>query len=346
MTAAARLAALALSIVAAAVGQSPEISEYARDLRRADALLSRGDFSGVIETLEPWSTRLPDRPEARHFLGLAHYRLRNFTDAIEHLTAALEREEPQSAPWKQTVEILGVAYFFDGRWQEAAPLLEQASGWKPHDSELLYTLAMTYVRSGRGNQARIPFSQIFQVDPGGPQAFALTAELLSQESRIDDAEALLMKARALQPDLPGIDFALGAIELRRGDYAKASALLRRDLERFPRQPAAWHAMGEALLGLGSEAESVEALKRAIWLDPRSVESYILLAQIYMDQGLLELAQDTVRRAIEIQPQSYEAHFLQGRIYYKTGRPERARQHLGIAEEARRLEQQSLRQSGG
>ena len=130
-------------------------------------------------------------PEARHFLGLAHYRLRNFSDAIGHLTAALEREEPESAPWKQTVEILGVAYFFEGRWQQAAPLLEQASSWKPHDSELLYTLATTYVRSGRGNQARIPFSKIFQVDPASPEAFALAAELLSQEGRLDDAEALL-----------------------------------------------------------------------------------------------------------------------------------------------------------
>ncbi len=341
MTAAARLAALAVSIVVAVVGQSPEISKYAADLRRADALLSQGDFSGVIETLQPWPERLPDRPEARHFLGLAHYRLRNFSDAIQHLTAALEREEPESAPWKQTVEILGVAYFFEDRWQEAVPLLEQASSWKPHDSELLYTLAMTYVRSGRGNQARIPFSKIFQVDPASPEAFALAAELLSQEGRLDDAEALLVNARALKPDLPGVDYSLGAIELRRGDYAKASELLRRDLERYPRHPAAWHAMGEALLGLGSQAESVEALRRAIWLDTGSVKSHILLAKIYMDQDLLELAEDTVRRAIQIDPQSYEAHFLQSRIYYKTGRSDRARQHLDIAEEVRRLEKQSL-----
>jgi tetratricopeptide (TPR) repeat protein len=340
MAATARLAALLASIVVTAVGQSPDISRYASDLRGADTLLSQGDFNGVIETLGSWPERLPDRPEAHHFLGLAHYRLRNFSEAARHLAAALEREEPGSAPWKQTVEILGVAYFFEGRWQEAEPLLEQASGWKPDDSELLYTLAMTYVQSGRANQARVPFSKIFQVDPASPQAFALTAELLLQENRLDDAEALLLKARELQRGLQGVDYELGVIELRRGDYAKAAALFRKGLENSPQHAAAWHSLGETLLGLGRHAESVEALKRAIWLDPHSLRSNILLAKIYIDQNLMELAEDTVRRVIQVDPQSYEAHFLQSRIYYKTGRPARAREHLGIAEELRRAEQRS------
>lgn len=341
MTATARLAALSACIIVSAAGQSPEISQYASDLRVADALLSQGDFGGVVETLQRWPERLPDRPEAHHFLGLAHYRLRNFSEAVQHLAAALEREVPESAPWKQTVEILGVAYFFEGRWQEAEPLLERASSWKPHDSELLYTLAMTYVRSGRENQARVPFSKVFQVDPASPQAFALTAELLLQENRLNDAEALLLKARELQPGLSGVNYALGVIELRRGDYAKASALLQEDLARNAQHADAWHSMGEALLGLGKQAESVEALKRAVWLDPRSSGSYVLLAKIYIDQGLMELAEDTVRRAIEVRPHSYEAHFLQSRIYYKRGRADRAREHLGIAEEIRRSASRTL-----
>ena len=99
-------------------------------------------------------------------------------------------EKQGSAAWKQTVEILGAAYYFEGRWQDADPLLEKAVGWRPEDSELLYTLAMTYLHTGRGDQARITFSKIFQVDPASPQAFALTAELMLQENRFKDAEVL------------------------------------------------------------------------------------------------------------------------------------------------------------
>ena len=190
MRAAARLLVPLLGIVFTAAGQSPDLSRYAQDLRAADALLSQGDFNGVIKKLGSWTERLPDRPEAQHFLGLAHYRLRNFDAAIRHLSGALEREKQGSAAWKQTVEILGAAYYFEGRWQDADPLLEKAVGWRPEDSELLYTLAMTYLHTGRGDQARITFSKIFQVDPASPQAFALTAELMLQENRFKDAEVL------------------------------------------------------------------------------------------------------------------------------------------------------------
>ncbi len=340
MTGAARLALLLVGVVVTGDGQSPEFSRYASDLRGADALLSQGDFNGVIEKLQSWPERLPDRPEAHHFLGLAHYRLRNFDEAIRHLAAALEREPEGSAPWKQTVEILGAAYYFEDRWRDAEPLLEQASGWKPLDSELLYTLAMTYVHSGRANQARIPFSKIFHVDPASPQAFALTADLMLQENRLKDAELLLLKALELQPDSPGANYQLGVIALRQGNYDKASALLRNELQKNPRHTGAWHSKGEALLGMGKAAEAIEALKRAVWLDTRSSGSYILLAKIYIDQDQLELAEDLVRRAIEVHPQSYEAHFLQSRIFYKTGREDRAREHLAIAERVRRSGEQS------
>ena len=154
-----------LGIVFTAAGRPADLSRYAQDLRAADELLSQGDFNGVIKKLRPWTERLPDRPEAQHFLGLAHYRLRNFDTAIRYLSAALEREKQESAAWKQTVEILGAAYYFESRWQEAEPLLEKAAAWRPEDSELLYSLAMTYLHLGRGDKARIAFSKIFQVDP-------------------------------------------------------------------------------------------------------------------------------------------------------------------------------------
>ena len=342
MKAVTRLLVVCFAIGFTAAGQSPDLSRYAQDLRAADRLLSQGDFNGVIEKLRSWPERWPDRPEAQHFLGLAHYRLRNFEAAIRHLSAALKREKQGSDAWKQTVEILGAAYYFESRWRDAEPLLEQAAGWRPEDSELLYTLAMTYLHSGLGDQARITFAKIFQIDPASPPALALTAELMLQENRFKDAEVLILEALRKQPDLPGAAYNLGVIAFRHGDYERASDLLRKELAHNPKHAAAWHSLGETLSGLGKPAEAVEALKRAIWLNTRSAGSYILLAKIYIDQQRLELAEDTVQRAIQIDPQSYEAHFLKSRIYYKTGRYDLAKKQLAGAEEIRRSKRQLKR----
>jgi len=326
-------------IVVTAAGQSSDFALYAQDLRAADVLLAQGEFEGVIQKLESWPERLPDRPEARHFLGLAHYRLRNFEAAIRHLSAALDREKQGSPAWKQTVEILGGAYYFESEWQDAEPLLEKAAGWRPEDSELSYSLAMTHLHMGHRDQARIAFAKIFEVDPEAPQAFALTAELMLRENRSKDAELLIVEALEKQPGLPGAAYKLGVIAFRQGDYGRASELLRKELARDPNNAAAWHSLGETLSALGKQAEAAEALKRAIWLNTRLSESYVLLAKIYADQQRLELAEDTVRRAIQVDPQSYEAHFLQSRIYYKRGRVELAKKELAIAEELRRSAKQ-------
>ena len=323
----------------AALGQSPDFSRYAEDLRTADKLLSEGNFAGVIDRLQEWPERLPDRPEARHFLGLAHYRLRNFAAAAEHLSAALQREEKGAAAWRQTVEVLGAAYYFESRWREAQPLLEMAVGWRPDDSELLYTLAMSYMHSGRSERARTAFAKLFGVAPNAPQAYALAAELMLQESLFDDAEALILEALNRQPDLPEAAYELGAIAFRKGDYRRALELLQSELERNPGHAPAWHSLGKARLAAGEQTEAVGALKRSIWLDKRSFASYLLLARIYIDQGALELANDTVWRAIEIQPRSYEAHFLQSRIYYKRGEADLAKRQMKIAERLRRETQQ-------
>lgn len=317
------------------VGQSPESPRYADDVRAADTLLSQGDFAGVIERLRGWPERLPDRPEARHFLGLAHYRLRDFRAASEHLSAALARERKGSAAWRQTVEVLGAAYYFEGRWRDAQPLLELAADWRPEDSELLYSLAMSSMHSGRDDQARIAFAKIFRVDPDSPQAFALAAKLMVQESLFDNAEALVLAALDLEPELPGATYALGAIAFRKGDYRRALELLREELERNPGHVLAWHSLGEACLAAGDQTEAVAALKRAIWLDKHSFASFLLLARVYFDRGALELAHDTVGRAIEIRPRSYEAHFLQSRIYYKRGDVDLARRQMRSAEDMRR-----------
>ena len=275
MTVGARLLALVLCVGASVLGQSPEFSKYARDVRAADALLAQGDFVGVIAKLESWPGKLPDRAEAQHFLGLAFYRLQQFEPAIRHLSNAMELERPESAAWQQTVEILGAAYYFEGRWQDAEPLLKQAAGWRPEDSELQYTLGMTYAQLGRRDPARHAFSKVFGVDPASPQAFALAAELLLQQNRHGDAAALLSEALARKPDLPGAASKLGAIAVRQGDYGRALELLRGELGRNPQAATGWHSLGEALLGLNRQSEAVEALKRAVWLDtgaPRGLYS--------------------------------------------------------------------------
>ena len=324
--------ALLFVLCSALSAQTSEVNRYAADLREAEQLLSKGDFGGVIEKLKTWPEKLPNRPEAPHFLGLAYYRLRDFPAAIRHLSAALELEAPNSEPWKQTVEILGAAYYFSNQWQQAVPLLEKAAAQRSENSDLLYTLAMSYLFTRDSHGARRTFAKFFAVDADSPHAYALAVDLMRKEGLEAEADALLQEAHRKWPQSASLASRLAVVATNKGDAARAAALLSEEVQNNPSEPASWRALGEALISLGKPAEAAEALKRAIWLDSRATASYILLAKLYMDAGSYEVAEDTLNQALKTTPRSYEANFLLGRLYHKTGRSELAKKQLAIAEQ--------------
>jgi tetratricopeptide (TPR) repeat protein len=308
--------------------------EYTEALHEAEKLFSRGDMDRVLAKLDPWVTKYPAVAEGHHGMGLAYYQQKNFAAAIQHLSRALGLEKENSASWKQTVETLGMAYYFSNRASDALPLLEKAVGWASANSNLLYSLGMCYLYTHDSAHASRTFAELFQIPPNSAEALLLTADLMTQERYTDDAEALIMEARKKRPDSPETDYRLGIIALGRGDYTRAVQFLQRDLALNPSHSLGWHWLGDTYIRMGKHEEAIEPLQRAIWLNQRSARSYILLANVYVQQGRLLVAENALRRALELEPQNHEAHFLLGRVYYKTNRAELAKEEIALAEKLR------------
>src|SRR5205823_12562222 len=106
--------AAALVLNSILLGQAAAPGDYTQALDEAERLFEKGDMDGVIAKLGPWATAQGGR-EAHHGLGLAYYQKKDFANTIRHLSAAMELEPVNSAAWKQTVQILGMAYYFNNR---------------------------------------------------------------------------------------------------------------------------------------------------------------------------------------------------------------------------------------
>jgi tetratricopeptide (TPR) repeat protein len=323
----------ALAIASILLGQAPE--DYTQALDEAERIFEKGDMDGVIARLGPWIEKTGGR-EAYHGVGLAYYQKKDFPNAIRHLSAALKLEPENSAVWKQTVEILGMAYYFNNRPQDALSLLAKAVEWNPDSSDLRYTLAMCYVNISDRDQARRNFAVLFGIPPDSPQAFVLAADLALQEKRGADAEALILQAMKQRPDLPELHYRLALVALERGDYAKGIELLQKEVASNPSHQMAWYWLGSAYVQSGKLDEAVGPLQRSIWLNLRSVPSYVLLANVCLQQDKFPAAENALQRALEMDPQNYEAHFLLARVYYKTNRMQEAKAHMAAAEKLRGL----------
>ncbi len=326
--------ALLVMAPASAKAQSAVDTAYSQALGQAEQLLGKGDQEAVIRLLTPWVQKNPKLAEAQHGLGLAYYQKPDFPNAIRHLSMAFQLERENTPVWRQTVEILAMAYYFSNRAKDALPLLEMATGWTKDNTNFSYTLAMAYLATHDRDNARRWFARIFGVPTESPQAFILAADLMSQEKYVDDSEAMILEALKQKPDLPLVNYKLGLIALTRGNFPDAAKHMLKELETNPGHSNAWHYLGDAYVKMGKIDEATEPLQRAIWLNLQSTKSYILLASVYSQQDRLFVAENTLKRAIDMEPRNYEAHFQLARIYYKTNRPELAKKEMALANELR------------
>lgn len=322
-------------ILLAQTGSDPE---YARALQDADALFHRGDYSGAIATLGPWTARFPNSVDLRHNLGLAYYKQEDFGKAVEHLTVAVRLEKEDSPAWRQAVEVLGVSLYLCSRPVDALPYLERAAAWVADSSNFLYTLAMSYAGTHDLENARAVFAKLYRVKSETPAAYVLLADVLRGAKQFADAESVLSETRRRWPSLPQLDYRAGVLALETERYEAAIHLLLSELGRDPGAAAAWQCLGEAYVQTARVDEAAEALQRAIWLDPALAKAYVRLAGIYMDQAKYTLAESTVKQALRLAPQDYRANFLLARIYHKTNRSNEAKAQALIAERARQIDQ--------
>jgi superkiller protein 3 len=325
--------AIALSFGIAAAQKPPE-PEYAKALAQAEQMFAKGDQDGVIRLLGGWVAKDAKLAEAQHGLGLAYYYKPDFPNAIRHLSMAFRLEPENSPAWRQTVEILAMAYYFSNRAKDALPLLEMAANWTKDNTNFQYTLAMAYLATHDRDNARRTFAHIFGLAPDSPPAYILAADLMSQEKYVDDSEAMILEALRLKPDLPLISYKLGLIALTRGRFEETAKHMLKELESNPGHSNAWHYLGDAYVRLGKLEDAVVPLQRAIWLNLQSTRSYLLLANVYAQQERHFVAENTLKRVIDMDPRNYEAHFQLARIYHKTNRPDLAKKEMSIANELR------------
>ena len=292
----------------ASPAQQPPESEYAKALTQAEELFAKADQDGVIRLLGPWAAKNPKLAEAQHGLGLAYYQKPDFPNAIRHLSVAFRLESENSPTWRQTVEILAMAYYFSNRAKDALPLLEMAAVWTKDNTNFQYTLAMAYLATHDRANARRTFARIFGLEPDSPPGYLLAADLMSQEKYVDDSEAMILEALKIKPDLPLISYKLGLIAITRGRFEEAAKHMLKELETNPGHSNAWHYLADSYVRLGKLEDAIVPLQRAIWLNLQSTRSYLLLANVYAQQERHFVAENTLKRVIDMEPRNYTSNW--------------------------------------
>ncbi len=132
--------------------------------------------------------------------------------------------------------------------------------------------------------------------PDSPWLHVLYANAYAQQGHDADARKEYQEALRLKPDLPAINFRLGFLLYKEGEYDPAAECFRKELTINPSYSDANLFLGQTLHNLGQEEEAAVHLRKAIALDRRSELAYKALVAVLSGKGDLDGAVEILRMA--------------------------------------------------
>lgn len=224
--------------------------------------------------------------ESREFLPsqLAAARLLEDTQGIDPAIAfikerALAFPQYQNELMRIETELLIRAE----RQEDAMAALTLALESEPDDANLLYTRAMLAERMGDLDRLESDLRHLISKYPDHAEALnALGYSLANKTDRFAEAEPLIEKALALQPDNPAMIDSLGWLYFREGKTNEAGPLLLDAWNKMKDHEIAAH-LGEWYWANGNQGTAKEIWKEGLELEPNSSIINETLDRLGVDQ---------------------------------------------------------------
>ena len=328
-----RLTILFLCILSCGENAFPRQKDDALSAPRS--LIRQQRNAEAIAQLKALALQQPELKGLHHELGIAYYHQGEYLEAAKYLGDAW-KENPED---RDAVQLLGLSYYSSGKPAEAIPPLEKVRSWHPNAHiDAIYILGLCYIMAKRYPQALETFAHLYGVRPDSGAAHLLLGRMLLRQGFDPVAESEIDKALRLSPQLPLAHLTLGELHVYRGDYPAAIQEFRAELALDPTCAQALTHLGEMYWRLNRDNESQIVLQRSISLDATASEPYVILGKVLVREGQPALAEKSLRRALTLDPYSYTAHYFLGRLYRGQGKEEAAEREMNAAT---RIQQQNL-----
>jgi tetratricopeptide (TPR) repeat protein len=307
-------------------------------LSTARSLLRQGRNSEAIVLLKTIAARQHDLKGVNHELGVAYYREAEYLEAAKYLQDAWNENHNDH----DAAQLLGLSYYFSGRPIEAIPALEKVRSWHPEASiDAMYVLAVCYALTKRHAEALGMFAQLYGVRPDSAAAHLLMGRSLIRQGLDPIAESEIGTALRIYPQIPLGHLALGELNLYGGNYFKAVQDFEAELALNPTCTLALTHLGEVFWRLNRDDDSQKVLRRSISLDPMDPSPYVVLGKVLLREGQLAVAEKNLRHAISLDPSSYTAHYILGQLYRDEGKSEAAQREMKAAARLQQLQAVSM-----
>ena len=184
-------------------------------------------------------------------------------------------------------------------------------------------------------EARVHFQRAIELEPGFARAYAGLAMTHALQSvygqgptvaqSLRRAEELARQGLAIDDRVPQLRYALGLVEMYRGNLAAAISEVSQAIELRPSYADAYGLLAWILHFAGRPEEGLEAMRQAQALNPRVPALYRTVeAALYYELGNLQRAEELLEVAVATSPTQLLSRLFLAAVYAANGEPEAAR----------------------
>jgi tetratricopeptide (TPR) repeat protein len=233
---------------------------------------------------------------------------------------------------------LALEYAEAGRLDEALAQAERAIAMDPASATAWVNLGLTHFRAGRFGDAETAFARAVELKPGHALFWNDLAGALREQSRLAEAEAILVKeALPRDPYLAATHLNLGVVYLRTDRPDLAARHLQEALRLLPpaqageaadllaqtREPTAWLRLGDGLLAHDDPRGALAAFEQAASLGAPAIDALVGRGAALITLRDWPAATATLQAALILAPQ-------EPRLYNNLGVLARAQGNLAEA----------------
>ena len=211
----------------------------------------------------------------QHVLGRALLAQQRPQDAIAPLEAAARQGDPIAET------NLGIALDQSGRPADALVWLERAVTRQPPFEHAFYELGSRLVSMRRDREAEGVLKRGLAMNPNSVELSILLGDIFLKRADRDSAKLAFARALANQPSHPGALFGMGTVMMLEGEYARAVQRLQQAVAQDPNKFQTRLTLGTCLLELQRWDEGLAALRSAIQQFP---QAYAMALKILVTSG--------------------------------------------------------------
>ena len=273
---------------------APTGSDPAHYARYASVLLAQHEYAKALSWIAKGLAVAPGNASLRLREAIALHALGKTSDSLKVLDAL--------PPSGETAFYIGLNYRALGEHALAQKNLSQAWEMGFRDPYALYSLIDEDHALGDASAGVRHFQTMLREFPDSPWLHVLYANAYILKDQDDKARAEYEDALRLKQDLPIVNFRLGYLMYKNGEYARAAEYFRREISLNPSYSDANLFLGQTLRQLDLNQEAVGYLRKALALDSRSELAYRSLAAALTANGDLSGAVEVLLEAEKAFPQ--------------------------------------------